>query len=60
MNVLNKVDPLSAALAKIFNQYVLPLLVVAAGFIGRYIRNRRKKAIQKRYAQHENEQGALK
>ena len=60
MNVLNKVDPLSAALAKIFNQYVLPLLVVAAGFIGRYIRNRRKKTIQKRYAQHENEQGALK
>ena len=57
-NVLNKADAVSAAIAKLFNQYVLPLSVVVAGFIGRHARKRRKRLIQKRYAHHFDEQEA--
>lgn len=59
LNVLDKVEPVSAAVAKIFNQYILPLLAAVAGLIGRHMRNRRKKAIQKRYAHAGNAQEAV-
>ena len=59
LNVLNKINPVSAAIAKIFNQYILPLLAAVAGLIGRHMRNRRKKAIQKRYAHAGNAQEAV-
>ena len=49
LSVLNNATASSAAFAKIVNQYVLPLLVVAAGFTGRLLRNRRRRKIKERY-----------